>query len=139
MGRNGQLNGNGVAQERVVVVDGKASTDFAPWAAYWDVDGDEKRAAYRKRWATPDGGTALLLRSAPTKSDAEPVHLVCCVDGDAALCGTDVSGHPWSGSETSCVVCCDLEMAKACPRFGRCRLRHRLLGRWGWRWGLEGE
>jgi hypothetical protein len=41
MGRNGRTNGDGVAHERVVVVDGNGVSDGAVWEAHWRPDGDE--------------------------------------------------------------------------------------------------
>lgn len=63
-------------------------------------------------------------------SGDEMVHTVCCVDDDTALCSTDVSDQPWSGSATSCVVCCDLQGTSTCPVLDRCSLRRRLWAAW---------
>jgi len=45
-------------------------------------------------------------------------HIYCCRDPDRLLCGMDGSNIPFNEeSETTCVVCCDLEGAPFCPVF----------------------
>lgn len=54
-------------------------------------------------------------------ADLELVHVVCCRDENLALCGTDVSGHPWRQCRPEdCVVCADMGRNRACPRQGSC-------------------
>ena len=46
-------------------------------------------------------------------------HVVCDCDDDTALCGADVSAHPWGAGDPvlPCVVCLGL-VDLACPRCG---------------------
>lgn len=43
MGRDGRSNGDGVARERIVVMDAEDSRDFAVWEAGSEVPGEEER------------------------------------------------------------------------------------------------
>lgn len=53
----------------------------------------------------------------PTIDDTDEQHVICCVDDNTALCGTDVSKATWSMRDTTCVVCADLDHEDAifCP------------------------
>jgi len=56
----------------------------------------------------------------PTKigvDDIEVWHLVCCCNEDLALCGEDLTGHPFGHSDVPCPICHDVDTT--CPRCGR--------------------
>lgn len=65
--------------------------------------------------------TPTAVAPEPAVADAgcgdSVTHTVCDCTPDLALCGTDVTGHPWgdSSAKTTCLVCLDLE-AVDCPR-----------------------
>jgi len=66
------------------------------------------------------------LAPVQTDSDDGIEHVVCCLDlagTGPALCGTDVTGMPWSDRATpiDCVVCNDLaDIADWCPTGNTC-------------------
>jgi len=59
----------------------------------------------------------------PPFLDDEPSHIVCCVDENIGLCGTDLTNVPWVDDDTptGCVVCSDLhDVVTFCPKGGKC-------------------
>lgn len=77
------------------------------------------------------GGSSVTatftMPAAAEKAAAAPdlFHTVCCLDEDAAFCGSDVAGMPFSEgtNEIRCVVCEDVE--QHCDATGVCPIDNR--------------
>lgn len=57
---------------------------------------------------------ASALAEATTSGTTDNLDHVYCCNPDAALCGTDISGHEFASFDVAdCVVCADLEAVGA--------------------------
>lgn len=65
--------------------------------------------------------TDLEVRLSDPQPSEDVVHVVCCDDYSTSFCGLDMEGEQMTTSDTSCVVCADLEKVWHCPLRGRCK------------------